>query len=85
MGTWTERPPTRSRPARVARTRGQITVALTPNASLTEAELWSYLDGRMLEFMQPTYVEFVDEIPTTKTNKMEKYKLREQVIKREEL
>lgn len=47
--------------------------------SFSEDGLHAHLDGQLPEFMHPDHLLVVDEIPTTETNKMEKYKLREQV------
>ncbi len=59
-----------------------ITVAIEPAAGyqLTERELLDHLDDRLPEFMHPDHTMFLDEIPTTETNKREKYKLREQFL-----
>ena len=56
-----------------------IAVAIETNegTTITEAEIFDHLEGRLPEFMHPDHVMFVDEIPTTETNKREKYKLRE--------
>lgn len=51
-------------------------VELPETASLTEPELRTHLEGRLPEFMIPDRIQFLEEIPTTATNKMEKYKLR---------
>ena len=56
-----------------------ITVEVVAGEEITEPELREFLEGRMPEFMRPKYIQFTDEIPTTKTNKIEKYKLRQQV------
>jgi crotonobetaine/carnitine-CoA ligase len=60
----------------------QIGLAVTPvgDADLTVEAVREHLDGRLPEFMQPDEAFVVDEIPTTETQKMEKYKLREQLL-----
>jgi len=64
-----------------------VAVELAADATATEAEadLKAYLEDAMPEFMIPKYITFVDEIPTTETNKMEKYKLKEAMIDRHDL
>ncbi|GAJ98071.1 long-chain-fatty-acid-CoA ligase [Geomicrobium sp. JCM 19055] len=34
----------------------------------------------MPKYMVPTYIRFIEEIPRTPTNKIEKYKLREMLL-----
>lgn len=62
-----------------------VAIEVDDDAELDEAELRSYLEENMPRFMIPKYIEFVDEIPTTETNKMEKYKLREDLVQRHSL
>jgi len=47
---------------------------------LTEADLRAYLEPRIAEFMLPDYVKFVDEIPMTDTNKIQKKELRKDLF-----
>jgi crotonobetaine/carnitine-CoA ligase len=49
--------------------------------SLTETGLEEYLEERLPEFMVPRFIWFVEAIPTTETNKIEKYKLRSRFLK----
>ncbi|WP_276259194.1 class I adenylate-forming enzyme family protein [Haloglomus litoreum] len=60
----------------------RIGLAVTPveGDDLTEADIDAHLDGRLPEFMHPDETFVVDEIPTTETQKMEKYKLRERLL-----
>ena len=44
----------------------------------SEQGLRDHLTDRLPEFMHPDHVKVIDEIPTTETNKREKYKLQEQ-------
>jgi crotonobetaine/carnitine-CoA ligase len=46
----------------------------------SESALNEYLDDALPSFMHPDRLAVVDEVPTTETNKIEKYKLREQLI-----
>ncbi|WP_276258879.1 AMP-binding protein [Haloglomus litoreum] len=62
-----------------------VAVETAEGAQLSEAELRRYLEDRMPEFMRPRYITFVAEIPTTATNKMEKYKLRQELVERHDL
>lgn len=62
-----------------------IAVELTEDARLSETDLRNRLQGEMPEFMIQRYIMFVDSIPTAPTNKMEKHKLREDLIEEEGL
>jgi len=48
------------------------------DAGVTETDIREKLDGRLPAFMIPDEIVFVDEIPTTETNKRRKNQLREQ-------
>lgn len=65
----------------------EVAIAVEPVASdvLDEDDLREFLADRMPAFMRPKYVDIVADIPTTKTNKLEKYKLRQRVVEREGL
>ncbi len=65
----------------------EVAVAVQPadGASLDESTLREHFEREMPAFMRPTYVMVTDDIPTTPTNKMEKYKLRERLYDRESL
>lgn len=54
-----------------------VAIETAEETTLTETAVFDHLDGRLPEFMHPDHIMFVDEIPTTETNKREKYKLRE--------
>lgn len=60
----------------------QIGLAVTPagEAPLTEDVIRDHLDGLLPDFMHPDRLYIVDEIPTTATQKIEKYKLRNQLL-----
>lgn len=60
-----------------------IAVELAEGATLSADSLRAYLEKEMPDFMIPKYIDIVETIPTTETNKMEKYKLRDDVIQRE--
>ena len=52
-------------------------VACKPGASVPPAELIAYLRGRLAPFMIPRYLRFLDELPRTPTQKVEKHALRQ--------
>lgn len=47
---------------------------------LTEAEFGEWINEEMPKFMRPKHVRFVDELPQTPTYKVEKYKLKKQIL-----
>ncbi|RDK05104.1 ATP-dependent acyl-CoA ligase [Cupriavidus lacunae] len=53
------------------------TVILHEGQTLSCEALIGYCSANMSKFMVPRFVEFVDELPLTLTNKVEKYKLRQ--------
>lgn len=56
-----------------------VAVKIIEGHSLEEAELRAYLSERVADFMLPQFVDFVDEMPVTDTNKIQKNELREQL------
>ena len=52
-------------------------VARREGAAIDEAQLIAFCEGRMAKFMVPRYVCFIDRIPKTPSEKVEKYKLRQ--------
>jgi carnitine-CoA ligase len=56
------------------------TVVLHPGQQLTEAELIAFCEPRLPYFAVPRYLEFVHELPTTESGKVQKYKLRERGV-----
>ncbi|TNC21567.1 AMP-binding protein [Amycolatopsis alkalitolerans] len=56
----------------------KLTVVLRPEAALDPDELVGFCEDRLPRFMVPRYVEFVDALPRTPTDKVAKYKLKEQ-------
>jgi crotonobetaine/carnitine-CoA ligase len=55
-------------------------VVLHPGQRLTEAELIAFCEPRLPYFAIPRYLEFVRELPTTESGKVQKYKLRERGV-----
>jgi crotonobetaine/carnitine-CoA ligase len=54
----------------------KIAVVLAPGAELSPEELTAYCAAKLPSFMVPRYVEFVDELPRTPTDKVAKHVLR---------
>lgn len=55
----------------------KVVVVLRPGASLDPAELIAYLAPRMPYFTVPRYVQIIDELPKTPTQKVQKAVLRD--------
>jgi crotonobetaine/carnitine-CoA ligase len=55
-------------------------VILHPGQHLTEGELIAFCEPRLPYFAIPRYLEFVRELPTTESGKVQKYKLRERGV-----
>ncbi|MDB5384395.1 MAG: lcfB 2 [Planctomycetaceae bacterium] len=55
-------------------------VRLRPGLSLTEEELRQYCKGHLAHYKIPRYFRFVTEFPQTVTGKIQKFKIREQMI-----
>jgi crotonobetaine/carnitine-CoA ligase len=53
-----------------------VFVQLVEGQEMTTAELTSYFHAVMPKYMVPKYVRFVETLPLTATNKIEKYKLK---------
>jgi carnitine-CoA ligase len=49
-------------------------------SSLTEEELKDWVKDKLPKYMWPKYIRFTYELPRTPTNKIEKYKLREELM-----
>ena len=54
-----------------------VSVALRPGSELTADELLDYCRGRMARYMVPLFVRFLDALPKTPTEKVEKATLRQ--------
>ncbi len=57
-----------------------VYVVLKKGEDLPEEELRGWLRGEMPKFMWPKHIRFIDDLPRTPTNKVEKYKLREKIL-----
>lgn len=53
---------------------------VSPGVSLTPEELLDHCQQRLPRFAVPRYVRFVDELPKTPSQRVEKYKLRNEGI-----
>lgn len=53
-------------------------IVLRPGATLTEPALTEYCAGNMAYYMVPRFVQFVPDLPRTVTQKVEKYRLRQE-------
>ncbi|RZS43113.1 crotonobetaine/carnitine-CoA ligase [Herbihabitans rhizosphaerae] len=56
----------------------KLTVVLREGTTLAPEELVAFCEERLPRFMVPRYVEYVDALPRTPTDKVAKYKLKEQ-------
>jgi len=54
-----------------------VFVRLRPGSSLRHAELIGFCAANMAYFMVPRFIHFVEEIPKTSSEKIEKYKLKQ--------
>jgi crotonobetaine/carnitine-CoA ligase len=54
----------------------KLAVVLRPGAALEPAELVAYCEERLPRSMVPRYIEFIDALPRTPTDKVAKYRLR---------
>jgi crotonobetaine/carnitine-CoA ligase len=57
-----------------------ITVALRPGSQLTEAALLAYCEKQLPRHMVPRYIDFVEALPKTPTEKIEKHVLAERGV-----
>jgi len=60
-----------------------IAVYIVPseNVELTEADVSVYANAKLPKFMRPRFIRIVDALPQTPTNKIEKYKLRNEILR----
>ena len=64
-------------PSEVGEDEVKICVVLKPGATLTPEELIRYCNDRMPYFAVPRFVEFMESLPKTPTERVEKYKLKQ--------
>ena len=53
---------------------------LKPGVEATEREIAQFINDNAPYFFVPRYIEFVDSLPYTPTNKVQKYMLRERGV-----
>jgi fatty-acyl-CoA synthase len=56
-------------------------IRLKENAQCTEHEIRQYCKEHLAHYKVPRYVQFVNEFPQTVTGKIQKFRIREQMIK----
>jgi crotonobetaine/carnitine-CoA ligase len=56
----------------------KLTVVLQPGANACAEEIAEFCERQLPRYMVPRYIEFVDALPRTPTDKIAKYQLREQ-------
>lgn len=54
----------------------KVAIVRRPGAEATPEDIVAYCEERLPDFMVPRYVEFVDELPRTSTDKIAKHELR---------
>jgi crotonobetaine/carnitine-CoA ligase len=64
-------------PSELGEDEVKICVVLKPECTLTAGELIEYLNERMPYFAVPRFVELMDILPKTPTQRVEKYKLKQ--------
>jgi crotonobetaine/carnitine-CoA ligase len=57
-----------------------IAVIREQGSRLTAEELCGFCNEHLPYFAVPRYVEFVDDLPRTPTNRVQKYQLRERAV-----
>ncbi len=58
-----------------------VWIKLKPEARMEEAEVRDYCRARLAHYKVPRYVKFVDAFPQTVTGKIQKFKIREEMIR----
>ncbi len=58
----------------------KLNVVLKSGAALSAEELCDFIRNNAPQFFVPRYIDFVDALPYTPTNKVQKYVLREQGV-----
>jgi len=57
-----------------------VYAVLKPGQNLSAEELRRWMGSEMPKFMWPKHIRFIDDLPKTPTNKVEKYKLKEKIL-----
>ena len=58
----------------------KLNIVLAEGVSISAEELCAFVNGIAPHYFVPRYIDFVDALPYTPTNKVQKYKLREQGV-----
>ena len=58
----------------------KLNLVLKPDADITYEQMAEYINQNAPYYFVPQYMEFVETLPYTPTNKVQKFKLREQGI-----
>jgi crotonobetaine/carnitine-CoA ligase len=69
-------------PSELSEDEVMVYVVLNPGATMTHAEVVRFAAEHMNHYMVPRFVEFIAELPKTATEKLEKYKLKQDAIAR---
>lgn len=67
-------------PSELAEDEVMAAIVRRPGSALTEIALTEFCQSRLAYFAVPRFIEFVDELPTTESGKVQKYKLRDRGI-----
>lgn len=68
-------------PASVGEEEECVVYVVTDREGFTEELLREWLRDKMPKYMWPDFIRFTEDLPKTPTNKIEKYKLRELILK----
>lgn len=69
-------------PSEMSEDEVMVYLVRKPGASVSHEEIVRFADSRMSHFMVPRFVEFIDALPKTATEKIEKYRLQQDAIAR---
>ena len=58
-----------------------VYIVLQPGQELSEPELRPWIEAEMPKFMRPKHIRFIDALPQTPTFKVEKYKLKDRILR----
>jgi crotonobetaine/carnitine-CoA ligase len=72
-------------PSELSEDEVMVYVVLNTGATLTHAEVVQFAADHMNYYMVPRFVEFIDALPKTATEKIEKYKLKQDALARKAL
>ena len=69
-------------PSELSEDEVMVYLVLRPGMQVTHQEIVRFADANMSHFMVPRFVEFIDALPKTATEKIEKYKLKQDAAAR---